>query len=61
MGYSRVLLDNSNEGASEMGVMMCKLECKCGKDVFELLSVEVIPRAEEASTQHSLLDSHFRE
>ena len=59
VGYGRVPLDQFNDVASKVGVTPCKLVCKSGKDVFELLSVRVISGTEKASTKDPLLCNHF--
>ena len=61
MGYGGVLLDNPDDVVPEVGVVACKLVCKGGKDVFEFLSVKLIPRTEEAGTKESLFSHCFRE
>jgi hypothetical protein len=54
MGYGGVILDDRDNVALEVGITICKLVCKGGKDFFEFLSVKVIPGTEEASTKESL-------
>ena len=48
------MLDDRDDMGLEGGIMMCKLVCKSGKDVFEFLSVKVVSRTEEAGTKKSL-------
>ena len=59
MGYGGVILDGSDDLVSKLGVMACKLVCKGGKDILELLLVEVISGAEKACTKESLIVSNF--
>ena len=59
MGYSRVPLDTGNDVASEVGITACKLVCKCGKYVFELLSVKVVSGTKETSTKDFLVGNCF--
>ena len=54
MGYGGVVLDDGDNVTLEVGIMTSKLVCKGGKDVFEFLSVKVIPGTEEAGTKESL-------
>ena len=58
MGYGRVLLDSGNNMGSNGWVLASKLICKGGEDVFELLSVKIIPGTEEAGTKESLTGNH---
>ena len=51
MCHGRVLLDGPNDMASKGGVLACELVREGGKDVPELPSIGVIPRAEEAGTE----------
>ena len=61
MRHGRVLLYCLNDPSPEVGVPASELVRKRGKDVLEFLSVEVIPRAEEAGTECSILCNHFGE
>ena len=61
MGEGRIILEVGNNTTSKVGITACKLVCKGGEDIFELLPVEVIPGAEEASTKNSFLGGCFRE
>ena len=61
MGQGRILLDYPNDAASKVGIMACKLVCKCGEDVPELPSVKVVSGTEEASTKESIIENQFRE
>ena len=49
-GNRGVLLHGLNDLASEGGVPARKLVGKCGEDIFELPSVEVVAGTEETST-----------
>ena len=53
--HGGVLLYGSDDPASKRGVLACKLVRECGKDILEFLSVEVIPRTEEAGTEGTIL------
>jgi hypothetical protein len=55
VGQGGISLDDRDDVGSEVGVVACKLVSKGGEDVFELLPVKVIPRAEEAGTKETLL------
>jgi hypothetical protein len=61
VGDGWVLLDTCNDVTSKVRVVTCELVCKGGEDVFELPSVEIIPRTEEAGTEESLVENSFRE
>jgi len=59
MGYGGIILDDRDDMVLEVGVVMCKLVCKGGKDVFEFLSIKVVPGTEEAGTKKSLFGNCF--
>ena len=59
MGQGGVLLNDLNDMALKVGIMTCKLVCKCGEDVLELPSVKVVSGTEEAGTKESIIDNHF--
>ena len=59
MGYGGVILDSRGDVTVKVGIMMSKLVCKGGEDVFEFPSVKVIPGAEEAGTKQSLFGNCF--
>ena len=54
MSKGGIILDNGDNVALKVGIVMCKLVCKGWKDVFEFLSVKIISGAEEASTKEPL-------
>ena len=56
--YGGFLFDHPNDLVSKGGVPTCELVPEGGKDVFELLPVEVIPRAEETGTEDPSLCDH---
>jgi hypothetical protein len=58
VGEGRVLLDTRDNAASEVRVAACKLICKGGKDVFELLSFEVISGTEKAGAKETVFGDH---
>ena len=59
MGKGRVLLETSDDVASEVGVVTCKLISKGGEDVLELSSFNVIPGTEEAGTKEPIIGNGF--
>ena len=61
MGYGRVFFDASDDVTSKVRVVACKLMCKGGEDIFELLSIKVIPGTEKAGTKESMIGNNFRE
>ena len=59
MGKGRVPLETGDDVASEVGVLTCKLICKCGEDVLELSSFNIIPGTEKASTKEFIIGNGF--
>ena len=54
-----MFLDDLKDSGSKRGVSTCELVGEGGEDIFKLLPVEVIPRAEEAGTERPSLCDHF--
>ena len=61
MCYGRITFYGSDNSIPKCGVPACKLIGKCRRDVLEFLSVEVVPRAEEAWAEDPVLCNHSGE
>ena len=67
LGYERtlchgwILVDDPDDVISEFRIPACELVRKRGENIFQLPSIEVIPRAEEAGTEGPGLGDHFGE
>ena len=59
MSKGGIILDNGDNVALKVGIVMCKLVCKGWKDVFEFPSVKVIPGTEKAGTKDSIISNHI--